>query len=178
MISTTNQSRIRFCIPDNRSPYIEIDGMRYHIGERPESDSKLATVLGHQGKEFTQRDFVLLLFLAMEAKRLGLREIELPCERIAGAPGWHSDSKQVRTGVAKRFDGTVRAHKNNVVWDPVVTCEFEDENRCRQYLQANATRSTGTPGTTESRIVYKLDELDARMKRIEAALLAILKTLQ
>ena len=146
MRDPNSESRIRFCIPGNRTPYIEIDGVKYRVGERTDCDSKLNSVLGHQGKEFTERDFALIMFLALEAKRMDEREIELPCECIAGKRGWHEDARQVRTGVSRRFDGPVRTYKNRVIWAPSsVHCEFDDEQRCRRYLEVRREESSNKP---------------------------------
>lgn len=159
------KSRIRFCIPSNQTPYVEIDGRKYRVGERPNGGNKLATVLGHQGKEFTERDFVLLLVLALEAKRQDVQGVELPCASIAGKRGWHADSRHVRAGVAKRFDGPVRTQKNRVIWEPVVRCEFDDETRCQQYLDDSDERIDESldVARTLARLNARLDRLDELM---------------
>ena len=162
-------AHVKFCIPDSRdgrAPYLSIDGELFHMGERYGGGSLLERVFGHQGIKLTQRDFVLLLWLALEADRLGQKVLEVPCATIAGKPAWHPDWRQVRTGIARRFSGPIHVRERVVVWSPRASIEFTSRQRCGAYVSGSYARRTGTDTTRDElmAILFMIERLSERIR--------------
>lgn len=164
---------VRFCVPAQDfelAPYLAIDGEQFHVGERYGGLTRLEEVFGHQGIQLTRRDFVLLLWLALEADRLSRDTLEVPCSAIAGKPAWHPDWRQVRTGISRRFAGPVHVRERVIVWAPHARIEFDDRTRCRAFVSRPRPASEPGSGPGRGEIMELLCTVENLAERLRAVM--------